>query len=425
MRLCWFSPLHPAKTDIANFTSDIVRNLRKYCDVTVVHPDDVASDGGCDEISSANITHRMLNEFDYCIYNIGNNYRFHGEILDFALYNPGIVILHDRALHELVYMYLCCSHASDWWSPDVAYRRTMAACYGVEGARVAEAVSRHRVSARDVAGQFPLYEATLERALGVISHNACFVEEIGQRFPKLPRLCLNLPLAPKGPISGVRSRTTGEPIRLVMFGFMGGNRRSAEFVEAWAASPWRTHFTLAVAGEMTDRPRFDHMVTLHGLTDQVRHHGFLSDHQLDSLLQTSDLAVNLRNPSMGEASGSQLRAWANGCATLVSDTGWYALLPDVATLKVSIDREADDIKRVLAELAQNRASLRSLGERGYAELRRHSPDAYVEALVGWLVASSGDFARQWSETALIRLTAQAYAKSLPLNFDQAIPPLLL
>ena len=49
-----------------------------------------------------------------------------------------------------------------------------------------------------------------------------------------------------------------------------------------------------------------------------------------SLMAACDVLVNLRYPTMGETSGSVIRALGLAKPLLVSDVGWFSELPDDA-----------------------------------------------------------------------------------------------
>ena len=59
-------------------------------------------------------------------------------------------------------------------------------------------------------------------------------------------------------------------------------------------------------------------VELLGLRERVTFHGYVSEAELEAALDDADLAVNLRYPTMGEASGSQLRIWDHALPSLVT-----------------------------------------------------------------------------------------------------------
>ena len=86
--------------------------------------------------------------------------------------------------------------------------------------------------------------------------------------------------------------------------------------------------------------------------------GWADEARLWSLMAGSDVAVNLRHPTMGETSGSVIRALSLGKPLVVSDVGWFSELPDEVALKIPT---GDDEVRVLSaalELLVTRADVR-------------------------------------------------------------------
>ena len=425
MKLLWFSPVPPAKTDIANYTRRIAAPLRELLDVTFVHPDGASPDPELGSIPIAALSPRQINRADLCVYQIGNNPDFHSQILETAQKFPGLVVLHDRAVHEFLLIHYALTQQRTGTAQLNAYRTAMTRWYGADGLMAAQQLTQGRTGPADLASRFPLFEVVLDRALGVVCHNPQLTAELRRRFPHLPMVDLPLPYAAPATQPERPRRSATDPIRLVMFGFMAANRRASEFLHSWNQSDCRDRFELHLAGELSDRPRFDAAAAQLGLTDRIVHHGFLPDAALDALITSATLALNLRNPSMGEASGSQLRIWANGCPSAVSDAGWYAALPDSCVCKIGLETEQADLVLLLNDLAAGRLDLDRMAQRGFQQLQAHDPALYARNLAAWIDANRAAMQTAWSDCALIETVAGAYARALPPHLELDLPPQLL
>lgn len=425
MKIFWFSPLPPAKTDIANYTARIAPMLREAADVTFIEQGGGHLGNQFTTLRGASLSPRQVNQADLCVYQIGNNPDFHGEILEAACRFPGLIILHDRAILEFLLIH--CARRTERTGSFIDSRpwEELAKWYGADGIAAARLLNQGSVHPAQLAAHFPLFEVAINRALGVVCHNPLVTEEVQSRFPKLPALSLPLPYSAPRTRPARPDRRAGQTIKLMMFGFMAANRRATEFLHCWRMSPHWERFELHLAGELSERSRFDDVAAELGLADRIHHHGFLDADRLDQMIRNADLALNLRNPTMGEASGSQLRIWANGCPVVVSDTGWFGTLPDDCVHKISPQAEREELLLLLADLAQGRLDLEGLAERGFAELRQHDPDQYVQRLVAWIEANRSEMADAWTETALMTAVAEAYADSLPIELDISLPPHLL
>lgn len=425
-RTLWFSPVPPARTDIAQYSARIVPHLSSLIDLQVVRPDgqeykEQQDDSELSTRSAGQVSMRELNASHLTFYNIGNNPVFHGEILRTAMRHPGIVILHDGSLQDL-----CHAVLDDAFDGVVSYKTAMSRWYGRPGLEAARAVLAGNAAVSDLAGDFPLFEVALDGALGAVTHNPEIAAQIADRFPGLPIATLHLPYGPaKRETLNVPELNPDQPIRLTMFGYLNPNRRLSAFLQAWAQSPWRDRFELDLAGEMNNGPEVTAAIAKAGLGAQVRNHGFLSDDRLNALIGKAHLVLNLRNPTMGEASGSQLRIWANGAASVVSDIGWYSQLPEGSALRVSTQNEHADLLLVLDDLANGRIDLAAVARRGRECLSSADPTAYSLALAQWLAREREAMFTRWAEAASIEATARTYALCTPPRFVPPMPRRLL
>jgi glycosyltransferase involved in cell wall biosynthesis len=133
------------------------------------------------------------------------------------------------------------------------------------------------------------------------------------------------------------------------------------------------HARLLVVGEIPAWYPSDlsSLIAQLGLSEAVTCTGYVgSMREFDQYLSIFDAGVNLRRPTSGETSASALRMMAQGCPVIVSNTGWYAELPDDACLK--IDHGPDEIAILaqhLIDLATDQTRRELIGQRarGYVE----------------------------------------------------------
>jgi glycosyltransferase involved in cell wall biosynthesis len=170
-------------------------------------------------------------------------------------------------------------------------------------------------------------------------------------------------------------------LRLVIFGYLAANRRLDAILDAIASFPQRDRLRLDILGQLQDPEATEQRIRELGLAPLVTMRGYVPERELDELLERSHLALNLRYPTMGEASGSQLRLWSRGLPSVVSRTGWYAELPADAVWFVDPLNEIGDLHRHFSAALSNPDVLRTMGEAGRRHLeQQHAPAAYAEAL---------------------------------------------
>jgi glycosyltransferase involved in cell wall biosynthesis len=182
----------------------------------------------------------------------------------------------------------------------------------------------------------------------------------------------------------------GDPL-IGCFGFLNMNKRIPQLLEAFASLRRdRPGARLLLAGASGERFDVGRRLERLGLTEGVERLDYVPEERMWSLMAACDVLVNLRYPTMGETSGSVIRALSLGKPLLVSDVGWFSELPDDAVLKVPVDEhEVRVIEAALCIAADHGASL-GAAARAYVE-REHAlaatADAYVAALE---VAAGGD-----------------------------------
>src|SRR5690606_30437605 len=101
-----------------------------------------------------------------------------------------------------------------------------------------------------------------------------------------------------------------------------------------------------------------------GIKDSVKLHGYLSEPALEALLNKAHLAINLRYPSRGEASGAQLRFWNHSLPTVVTNTGWYSRLDPAAVVHIDPEHEQAELQAQINRALDDYPSFREIGLRG-------------------------------------------------------------
>jgi glycosyltransferase involved in cell wall biosynthesis len=177
------------------------------------------------------------------------------------------------------------------------------------------------------------------------------------------------------------------PYRLMLFGHIGVNRRLEAVLQALGSFPARNHFQFDIYGDVNQRESIEGLVRDLSLESLVRIHGFVPESKLTAALQEAHLAINLRLPTMGEASASQLRIWDHALPSLVTPVGWYAQLPPDAVSFVRPEHEISDLHALLTAFLQDPTRFAAQGLEGRKVLERcHSVQTYVQNLVAFASA---------------------------------------
>ena len=98
--------------------------------------------------------------------------------------------------------------------------------------------------------------------------------------------------------------------------------------------------------------------------------GYVDEARLWELMKACDVHVSLRSPTMGETSGTAIRALSLGKPLIVSDVGWFAELPDDVALKVAPDNDEVGALVAALELLATRPDVRGAMGEAALELAR-------------------------------------------------------
>jgi glycosyltransferase involved in cell wall biosynthesis len=378
MRINYFSPLLPAQSGISEVAEQVVPALARYANVTI-WTDQSTWSPALERYATVRtynpdcIPWQQIAQSDCNIYHMGNNVDYHYNIWRISQQLPGIVVIHDIKLHHL-FCGITCGHQQD----SEGYVNQIIHRYGIEAGLTAR---------RFITGELPIsavedYSMTewaLTQAIGVIVHTRTAFQELAQ----LDRWPIGYqPLPFHSPPRLSRAPRRAAPYRLIAFGYIAHNRRLASVLTALSELPERLQFQLDIYGKLAEEDVVREHVAALGLEAQVTIHGFVDDMQLDRALSQAHLAINLRYPTMGEASISQLRIWRHALPALVTQVGWYAEQPDDVVCFVRPEQEVADIQRHLQDLIAQPDRFIAMGQRGRQRLEAlHSPDAYAQAIV--------------------------------------------
>jgi ubiquinone/menaquinone biosynthesis C-methylase UbiE/glycosyltransferase involved in cell wall biosynthesis len=384
MILNWFSPLPPARSGIAAYTERILPALNRRAHI-ILWTDQAEYDSTLKNYAEVRqyqperIAWAELNRGDMSFYHIGNNRLFHGPIWQMSRSHPGVVILHDVCLQN----FFAGLYREEWNDRD-GYIAQMEECYGLTGRRDAELFWNGIFSIDDMVKAYPLTPLAVDNALGVVVHSPHARDSASWKNPcPIVNVPLPYPASHRSPEAqrGVRV-WAGPPYRIVTFGHIGANRQLDALLQAIAGLPERDKFCLDIYGQLWDENHVHRQIQSFGLQKLVRCHGFVAKAELEAALDSSHLGINMRYPTMGEASLSQLQMWDHALPTVVTRVGWYATCPEDAVAFVRPGHEIREVQAHLNALLVNPEQFAKMGERGRRILEeQHAPEVYVQAVL--------------------------------------------
>ena len=365
MRVAYYSPLPPSRSGIADYSTLLLPALRERVDVVVAEP------------------RKRAPSADVALYHIGNDPDAHGWITDALFERPGVVVLHEYVLHHLV------AGITIGRGNGRGYLEAMERELGVAGRLLGLGVLDNLLPLlwETQPERFPLSGVVLDHATCLIVHS--HYTERRARDAGYGGLLWQIP-HPAWPMHDVVPATdvSGDPL-IGCFGFLNMNKRIPQLLEAFAALRRdRPGARLLLAGAAGERFDVNRRLERLGLTDGVERLDYLPEDRMWSLMAACDVLVNLRYPTMGETSGSAIRAMTLGKALVVSDVGWFSELPGDAVLKVPVDDHEVDVLRAALEVAADHG--RELGAAGREYVQHeHSLERVADKYAAALETAAG------------------------------------
>ena len=351
IQVAFFSPIPPAKSGIADYSAALLEELGRIASVHVFSNADANFDPS---------------RFDIALYQIGNN-ADHGFCYQTALQHPGVVVIHEANLHHLIAELTI--RAGDW----DAYMHYVAE----EGDPSAIEYS-HRVRRLEVGPDYeglPMLRRLMCRSKAAIVHSAHVERALREAGFEKPIARIHhgawIPEASRADYRQKLGLDETTPL-IGIFGHLKPYKRISESLRAFRrlvrVDP---RAKMILAGEPHPELRLESQIHSLDLGANIRVLGYQPIDEFVGYLAACDIVLNLRFPTVGENSGTLMRALGLGKAVIVSEVGSFCELPAGICLKAPVDAsEEDHLFEYLNLLVSRPEFRRELGARARAWVER-------------------------------------------------------
>jgi len=294
-----WSPRPPSPSGIADYVAEQMPALGAHLDLRWVGREDEAAPADLD------------------VYHLGNS-PAHAFVYRAALRRPGVVVLHDWSLHQLVLR-------ETVERGDVsAYLREMRRAHGEEGTFVGRQVARALGGAL-LPALYPVNDRVLEGALAIVTLSRALHALVARRLPGRPLLHLphHLALALDPLPTRAEARAAlGLPQDAAIL-TAPGLATAAKGLDSAIAAVARLRdrhpsLRLVIAGGVEPGLPLDAWAEAAGVSDRLVRTGRLGMDDFVRHLRAADVVLALRFPSHGEMSGALVRALGAGTPALVT-----------------------------------------------------------------------------------------------------------
>jgi glycosyltransferase involved in cell wall biosynthesis len=359
MTVGFYSPLPPAPTGVADYSSTLLPLLRS-CGTVEIAPENC----------------------DVALYHVGNN-ALHRDIYLRALAHPGVVVLHDAVLQHLLLGML----DRNQYVEEFVYN------YGENDGDRARELGRQLWEQRARSGAdfryfaHPMLKRLAAASRAIIVHNPAaarlvreHVREPAAQTPvvEIPHL-FERPALPS-PEETRRFREslgiTPETLLIGTFGHQRETKRLSVLLRAFQ-SALRAHadVRLLVSGEFVSGT-FENAITPLFEHPGVIRTRYLPEPELWRYAAATDLCINLRYPSAAETSGIAVRMMGIGKPVVFTASEALDRIPANACLRLDVGPDEEQmLAGYITWLAANRQAALEIGRRAAAHIAQcHAPE---------------------------------------------------
>jgi glycosyltransferase involved in cell wall biosynthesis len=352
LRLAYVSPVPPDQTGIANYSAELIPELARHYDITIVANIPATNNENLEPNFPMITPEQFLAEadgFERVIYQIGNSH-FHGWQLDALLpHVPGTVTLHDSYL----------SGVRNWLARSTG-RGPEGFTEDLYRSHGWPAVLREKRDGLHAAiRDFPCSLRVLQEAIGVIQHSRHGGDILAMHYGRdairsihiIPHLRQRF-VGPERHEARAKLGIPENQFVVCSFGYVSPHKLPARLIAAWHDAGLAVNARLVFVGQADDAGKLMLKAAAVGLGQQVEQlwTDYVDIGTYRTWLAAADVAVQLRADSHGETSGAIPDCMSAGLATVINDYGSAAEIPADTVVRLPADFTDAMLGEVLVQL---------------------------------------------------------------------------
>ena len=362
MRIALYSPLPPERSGIADYSFELLDELRHHVDVVAVVGDaqlaSARAPEGVDLVPRSAVDGL---DIDCNLYQMGNNPRYHRSFWARAFDEPGLLVLHDPSLADIT-AEMCGGADGAIFRAEVAYD-----CPEIGPDDVLPLVEtgggRHDLDRLRVL----LARRIVESNIRTLVHSTAMAREMRHRYAGADIRTIQLPAPVLHEPSGGRPRADGE----IVFGVFGGINYYKRvrplvdaFVEVRARHPLARMVVAGRADEHLLERELRAIAARPELAGALEVKTDLTREDLEREMLRCDVGISLRWPTAGEMSATLMRTLGAGRPAIVSDVLQFRELDERYCWRVTTDfaHEHEHLVSLMSAAATDLDRCRSAGD---------------------------------------------------------------
>jgi len=340
--IAYVSPLPLDKSGIADYSEDLVYEIDKYFNVDV-YTNTKKVNLKKSEIFELKKLYDTYFKYDLIIYNIGNDYNYHGDIFIMATRIPGLIILHDYKINDLM-LSLCNIEDMKFYNKNI-YNES------VYDQSCKSLLNGIRLINKDDTITFNL----LNKCRGVITHTIWAFDQMRKKYQT--NISNNIFYVPMGNHGGNNSNDYPDnniidnikktnAIKFGVFGHMTPNKRIDKIIQALKIVTNNNNLNIhlyLVGKEYANNSavpgykNISDMVKKLDIEKYVTIIDFVDITTFNKLIENMNVAIGLRYPTNGESSGTITKFLYYNKPCIISDVDQFKDFPNICTFKLPVN----------------------------------------------------------------------------------------
>lgn len=358
-RIAWVTPLNNDSA-IGRHSIDVCNELANIYNIDIIYPD-------CDNVINNNFLNikisdinniDILDRYDYIIYNLGNNYKYHKDIYELLCIKKGIVVLHDQTMYDFFYEYFYVNNDASIFINK--YINFIKKYYSDEETRLfADTLKQNlkMVYNENSINVFNVLNPVLINAKGVFTHSKSVINKLREIYTKpVMYSYLTCERSIKNNDKIYNFIPNDDRMLIVSTGYINRNKRIDKVLNVLINNRvLAKKVKYVVIGDNSDVCAKE-MIELskNELKDTLYMLGYQTQEIMESAIYNADLCINLRYPNSEVCSLSVLEQMINGKPVCVTNKGFFKELPDDSVIKISVENEIGEIEKVLNNIISNK-----------------------------------------------------------------------
>ncbi|WP_170018356.1 glycosyltransferase [Campylobacter sp. RM16190] len=328
LKLAFFSPLPDEKTGVSLYSVELLKELCKYYDITVIVEklDNVNDDiKKLYNVRDVNYFLTNSNLFDRIVYQMGGSH-YHLYMYEILKKFEGVVVFHDFYMSQLVY-------TGDTHYLSIFFDEL----YDSHGYAAFSFFKKYGMGQTVL--KYPVNRSLINHSLGVIVHSNepkrifdLLYGTDNNIFENIPLLRQAAEILPKD-VCKKELNLPKDKFIICTFGYIGTTKLTFEVVKGFKKTTLlaEDRAVLVLAGASTNDEYMDLIkdyIKEHGLHDKIIITGWLDDILYKKYLNVCDIAIQLRKDSRGESSAAVLDCFNYSLPAIVNKHGSMRDLPE-------------------------------------------------------------------------------------------------